>query len=56
MTWDYVKGGYACVRRIPFVFVMKIIDKIIDSISGCLSFIFWLIVALVCAGILALLS
>ena len=35
---------------------MKIIDKIIESISGCLSLIFWVIVALVCVGILTLLS
>ena len=35
---------------------MKIIDKIIESISSCLSLIFWVIVALICAGILALLS
>ena len=53
---DINTRGYACIKRIPFVFVMKIIDKIIESISGCLSLIFWVIVALVCAGILALLS
>lgn len=40
----------------PLFFVMKIIDKIIEAISECMSLIFWMIVALVCAGILALLS
>jgi hypothetical protein len=35
---------------------MKIVDKIIEPISGCLALIFWVIVALVCGGILTLLA
>ena len=35
---------------------MNIIDKITETASGCLSFIFWVVAALACAGILALLS
>ena len=35
---------------------MNIIDKITGTVSDCLSFIFWVAAALVCAGILALLS
>ena len=48
-----------CVKMHPAIIehlCMRIIDKIIESISDCLSLIFWVIVALVCAGILALLS